>query len=206
MMALAWEDGEEAVAEEANDFAPGIGHGAGGGVEVVIEIVDVGLATKPFGHLSGIPPSSYRKTDLTNEDQRVRRPPPVIPLQRGVICRHRHARNGPRSPRELGMETETFVGQVGWLLVLGFAVGSLEGDAACLGQIPDQIAPERAVVGPPEEAIGDGRDVVVVGIVDPDTGVTVQVWRQVDESLDPAALGADRLPGHGIECWRMPPL
>ena len=28
----------------------------------------------------------------------------------------------------------------------------------------------------------------------------MQVWPQVDESLDPAALGADRLPGHGIEC------
>ena len=32
-------------------------------------------------------------------------------------------------PRELGMETESFVGQVGWFLVLGFTVGNLERDA-----------------------------------------------------------------------------
>ena len=30
------------------------------------------------------------------------------------------------------METETFVGQVGRLLVFGFAVGNLEGDAVVL--------------------------------------------------------------------------
>ena len=78
------------------------------------------------------------------------------------------------------METESFVGQVGRLLVLGFAVGSLEGDAMVLAQIPDQIAPDRAVVGPTECRKADGRDVVVVGIVDPDTGVTVQVWPQVE--------------------------
>ena len=61
------------------------------------------------------------------------------------------------------------------------------------------VAPDGAVVGPPEEALGDGGDVVVVDIVDKHTGVTVQVWLQVDETLDPAARGADRLPGHGIE-------
>jgi hypothetical protein len=33
------------------------------------------------------------------------------------------------APLELGVETVSFVGQVGWLLVLGLAVGSLEGDA-----------------------------------------------------------------------------
>ena len=55
-------------------------------------------------------------------------------------------------------------------------------------------------MGPPEEGIGEARDVIVIGIVDKNTGVIVQVWRQVDVSLDPAARGADRLPGHGIEC------
>ena len=47
---------------------------------------------------------------------------------------------GIKGPLELGVETESFVGQVGWLLVFGFAVGSLEGDAECLVHIPDQSA------------------------------------------------------------------
>ena len=133
-------------------------------------------------------------------------PPPVIPLQRGSSAVTGTLETALEGPRELGMETETFVGQVGWLLVFGFAVGNLEGDAVVLGHIPDQIAPERAVVGPPEEAIGDGRDVVVVGIVDRDTGVTVQVWRQIDESLDPAALVRIGFQVTASSVWRMPPL
>src|SRR5688572_8603119 len=39
-------------------------------------------------------------------------------------------------PLELGMETDSIVGQVGWFLVFGFPIGSLEGDAECLVQIP----------------------------------------------------------------------
>src|SRR6187200_1305288 len=97
------------------------------------------------------------------------------------------------------METESVVGQVGWFLVLGSTMGRLERDAVILCHIPEHIAPDSAVVGPPEEALGDAGDVVVVDIVDEHTGMTVQVWRQVDEPLDPAARGSDRLPGHGIK-------
>src|SRR5688572_27676298 len=97
------------------------------------------------------------------------------------------------------METESVVGRICWFLVLGSTMGRLERDTVILCHIPEHIAPDCAVVGPAEEALGDASDVVVVDIVDKHTGVTVQVWRQVDESLDPAARGADRLPGHGIE-------
>src|SRR6187200_1701027 len=97
------------------------------------------------------------------------------------------------------METESVVGQVGWFLVLGSTMGYLERDAVILCHIPEHIAPDSAVVGPPEKALGNRGEVVVVDIVDEHAGVTVQVWLQVDESLDPAACGADRLPGHGIE-------
>src|SRR6478735_10383282 len=97
------------------------------------------------------------------------------------------------------METESGVGQVGRFLVLGSTMGQLERDAVIFCYIPEDIAPDRAVVGPPEEALGDGGEVVVVDIVDKHPGVTVQVWLQVDESLDPAARGADRLPSDGIE-------
>ena len=57
-------------------------------------------------------------------------------------------------PLELGLEPESFVGQppVGRLLVFGLAASRLDRDAVCPGQIPDQVAPERAVVGPSELA------------------------------------------------------
>src|SRR6478735_7514235 len=102
-------------------------------------------------------------------------------------------------PRELGVETESVIGEVRWFLVLGSTMGRLERDAVILCHIPEHIAPDSAVVGPPEEALGDGGEVVVVDVVDKHAGMTVQVWFQVDESLDPAARGADRLPSDGIE-------
>src|SRR5688500_4033851 len=79
-------------------------------------------------------------------------------------------------PRELGMETDSIVGQVGRFLVLSFTVGHLEREAVVLADIPDQIAPECAVVSPSKCRVGDGRDVIVVRIVDRDPGVTVQMW------------------------------
>ena len=56
-------------------------------------------------------------------------------------------------PCELGLETESVVGQVGRFLVLGSTMGRLERDAVILCHIPEHIAPDRAVVGPPEQAI-----------------------------------------------------
>ena len=97
------------------------------------------------------------------------------------------------------METESIIGQIGGFLVFRFTVGKLKSDAECLVQIPEQIAVDRAVIGPPEYGIGDGRNVIVRGIVDPDTGMTVEAWLQVNESFDKAACGGDRLPGNGIE-------
>ncbi len=69
-------------------------------------------------------------------------------------------------------------------------------------QIPEQIAVERAVVG-----LRSGNcEVIVVGIVEPETGVTVQVSRQVDESLDKAALERIALQVTASSDWRMAPL
>src|SRR5688572_30550863 len=71
-----------------------------------------------------------------------------------IVSRHKHARTALEGPLELSMETDSIVGQVGWFLVFGFTIGSFEGDAECLVQIPEQIAVERAVVGPTEQGIG----------------------------------------------------
>src|SRR5688572_24442938 len=98
------------------------------------------------------------------------------------------------------MKSASFVGQVGYLLVGGFTSGNLERVAERLVHIPDQIAPDRLIVGSPKEAAGDSRDVFVIRIVYRDTGVAVQVWRPIYESLDPASLCANRPPGHSVEC------
>ena len=55
LVAPAREDGEEAVADEAQDLAAGVGHGAGGGVEEAVETVDIVLPPELVGHLRGIP-------------------------------------------------------------------------------------------------------------------------------------------------------
>jgi hypothetical protein len=55
LVALARKHREEAVSDEAQDLAAGIGHGAGGGVEEAVEVVDIGLAPELLGHLRRIP-------------------------------------------------------------------------------------------------------------------------------------------------------
>ena len=57
-------------------------------------------------------------------------------VQAEMECVLRGCTLGTRSSTELGMETESFVGQVGWFLVVGFTVGNLERDAECLVHDP----------------------------------------------------------------------
>src|SRR5687767_8302238 len=107
-------------------------------------------------------------------------------------------------PLKLRMDAEATVGEPprqGWVLVLRFTEDNLRADAEFLRlspEIPEQTVKDASVASPPEKCIGEARNVFVNGIVDKNTGVIVQVWREVNVSLDPAARGADRLPGHEI--------
>ena len=76
------------------------------------------------------------RVPFSAHQSRKRRPvrPPFRPCYEGIQLFLRQGKIGRQltfseAPLELGVEPESFVGQVGWLLVLGFEVGSLEGDA-----------------------------------------------------------------------------